>query len=176
MCPWSSKRAPNEMNKTIHLDLRTGSAWTLTLIYPAISTLKNPSPHTSTSDHVPPSGDAWHWQSVPLPRPSTKASIGGVLVCHVEDGPTLGGSLGRRNLKELDGLPCLGRIAVGIGFMGSLCCRCCCLLMPIYKPIVDKHGKSVCFPFFPLVFLSRGLAAWFPRNRVFCQGTLWMWI
>ena len=55
---------------------------------------------------------------MPLPRPSMKASSGGVLVCHVEDGSTLGGSLGRRNLKELDGLPCLGRIAVGIGFLG----------------------------------------------------------
>ena len=36
----------------------------------------------------------------------------------VETGSTLGGSLGRRNLRELDGLPFLGRIAVGLGFLG----------------------------------------------------------
>lgn len=42
-----------------------------------------------------------------------------------EAGSTLWGSLGRRNLWELDGLPLLRKIATGFG-----CSRCCCLLMP----------------------------------------------
>ena len=58
------------------------------------------------------------------------ASGGGALVCHVEDGSTLGGSLGRRNFKEPDGVPCLGRMAVGLGFLGRFVAgvvACCCL-------------------------------------------------
>ena len=85
------------------------------------------------------------------------------------------------NFWELDGLSFLGRIAVGLwflghfaAFLGTLCCMYC-LSMPT-SPLSILFSLTSLLDFLLLVFPSLGLVAWFPRHQVFCYSSSWMWI
>ena len=95
----------------------------------------------------------------------------------VEAWSALGVSLGRRNFWELDGLSFLGRIALGLRFLGHITggiIVCRCLYTSRHCFCVAWHACLLSFSL--LVFPTRGLVAWFPRNQVFCHGSPWTWI